>query len=58
MNYSSWGAKGLILTLAVIGIDWKKKVPFTKREIPLTIGALGFTALCDYATSELAWNKH
>ena len=56
MNYSSWGAKGLILTLAVIGIDWKKKVPFTKREIPLTIGALGFTALCDYAVSELAWN--
>lgn len=31
MNYSSWAAKGLILTGAVFFIDWKKKVTFTKR---------------------------
>jgi hypothetical protein len=31
MNYSSWAAKGLILTSAVFLVDWKKKVPLTKR---------------------------
>lgn len=58
MNYSSWAAKGLILTSAVFFVDWKKKVSFVKREIPLTIGALVFCALTDYAASELAWRRH
>jgi hypothetical protein len=31
MRYTSYAAKGLILTGAVFLVDWKKKVPFTKR---------------------------
>jgi len=31
MRYTSYAAKGLILTSAIFLIDWKKKVSFTKR---------------------------
>lgn len=58
MGYVSYAAKGLILTSAIFLVDWKKKVPLTKREIPLTLGALAITALSDFAINEFVWRKH
>lgn len=42
----------------VFGVNWKKAVPMSKRELPLALGAIGFCALSDYITSEYVWKEH
>jgi hypothetical protein len=53
-----WISKGVVVTTIVLGVDWKKTVPMTKREVPLALGAIAFCALSDYLTSEWAWRQH
>lgn len=42
----------------VLGVNWKKQVPMTKRELPLALGAIGFCALTDFLASEWTWSQH
>lgn len=48
----------MVLLTIVLGVNWKKTVPFTKRELPLAMGAIAFCAVSDYLTSEYVWRQH
>jgi len=41
-----------------LGVDWKKKIPIYRREIPLALGAIAFSALSDFLLIEHIWGKH
>ena len=58
LDVSPWISKGVVATVIILGVNWKKTVPITKRELPLAIGAIGFCALTDYFISEWAWRQH
>jgi len=50
--------KGTLLFAIVFGINWKKEVPFARRELPLAIGAIALSALSDYMVNEYVWKQH
>ena len=58
IEYSSWGTKGAIALAIILGVDWKKKIPVYRREIPLALGAIAISALSDFLVLEHFWGKH
>lgn len=58
IQYSSWGTKGAIALAIILGVDWKKKIPVYRREIPLALGAIAISALSDFLVLEHFWGKH
>lgn len=53
-----WASKGVVLLGIVLGVDWRKSVPMSRRELPLAAAAIGFCALSDYLASEYVWRQH
>jgi len=46
------------LTGIIFGVNWKKEVPFTRRELPLAFGAIAVSALSDFLVSNYVWRQH
>ncbi len=58
IQYTSWGTKGAILLGILVGVDWKRKVSVTRREVPLALGAIALCAVSDYLVLEHVWGQH
>lgn len=58
LEAAPWISKGIVVLGIVLGVDWKKQVPMSRREIPLAAAAIAFCAFSDYVTSEYIWRQH
>lgn len=58
IDYCSWATKGAIVLGVLLGVDWKKKVSLTRRELPLAFGAIALSAISDYLVLEHVWSQH
>ena len=58
IDYGSWATKGVLALAIISGVDWKRKVPILKREIPLALGAITLSAVSDYFVLEYFWSQH
>lgn len=48
----------MLITGIVFGVNWKREVPFTRRELPLALGAIAVSALSDFLVSNYVWGQH
>lgn len=53
-----WFTKGAIVLGVIFGVDWKKTVPFSKRQLPLAIGFVAVSAISDYMINNYVWKQH
>lgn len=58
LNTWPWITKGAIFVGIVFGVNWKKAVPFTKRQLPLAVGAILLSAASDFLINDYIWKKH
>jgi hypothetical protein len=58
LDYAPWGTKLVIAFGIILGVNWKKDVPFTRRELPLAVGAIVVSTLSDYLMSDYIWKQH
>lgn len=58
IEYTSYGTKGAILLGILLGVDWKKKVSVTRREVPLALAAIALCAASDFLVLEHVWAQH
>lgn len=42
----------------MFGVNWKKEVPFSRRELPLAVGAIVVSALSDFLFNDFVWRQH
>lgn len=57
-NWITSGSKVLLFSSLVFFVDWRKKVSFYKRELPLAFFALFGSLAIDYFVSEHYWKQH
>ena len=51
LDYSYYISKGIIASGFIFLVNWRKQVPITKREIPLSFLAFALCFGADYATN-------
>ncbi len=42
----------------MFGVNWKKEVPFSRRELPLAVAAIAVSALSDFLFNDYVWRQH
>lgn len=58
VEYSPWVTKGTILLAIILGVNWKKQVPMSRRQLPLAVAAIAISALSDYLVLDYVWKQH
>ena len=58
IQYSPWITKATLILGIVFGVNWKKQIPITKRQLPLAAVVIGLSALSDVVVLDWVWKQH